>query len=33
VAAAVRMKTLSLSRSSWQEIATCSWTGANPTCP
>jgi len=33
VASTIHTKSVSLSRSSWQEIATCSWTGANPTCP
>jgi hypothetical protein len=33
VAANIRFANLSLTRFSWQELATCSWSGANATCP
>jgi len=33
VAATIRMKTLSLTRSSWQELGNCSWSSTHPTCP
>ena len=33
VASAIRTLTTNLSRVSWQELTTCSWSGSNPTCP